>query len=87
MVWVLIGALCVIAFAAGVVTTAYFAAKQLRRENVKLMQATESANGYALLKARIRAIQDNGMAINKYEMKYVIQKPNGKFGKFNLPKV
>lgn len=41
--------------------------------------------GYALLKARVRAIQDNGVVRHRGERTYIIQKPDGKFGKFNLP--
>lgn len=47
----------------------------------------ESDGAYKLLKARIRAIQDNAKPINKNEMVYSIQKPDGKFGKFQLPRV
>lgn len=40
-----------------------------------------------LLRARIRAIQDNGKPVGKGERLYVVQKPNGKFASFSLPEV
>ena len=39
-----------------------------------------------LLKARIRAIQDKGKPAGR-EVLYSIQQPNGRFGKFSLPRV
>lgn len=39
-----------------------------------------------LLKARVRAIQDKGKPIGR-DVMYSIQQPNGKFGKFTLPRV
>lgn len=47
----------------------------------------ESKGQLDLVRARIRAVQDNGVAYVKGERMYAIQKPNGKFGKMTLPEV
>jgi len=52
----------------------------------KLAAAIRGAQDYALLKARIRAIQSNGKFANG-EYIYTVQTPTGRFGKFSLPEV
>jgi len=61
--------------------------------SVKISEANNKADHvnehYNVLKARVRAIQDNGKptGVGKRERQYSIQKPNGKFGKMFLPEV
>jgi len=39
-----------------------------------------------LLRARVRAVQDKGTPTGK-DVVYSIQQPNGRYGKFTLPRV
>lgn len=71
----------------GLVFTALVAANKIR-EQQNLIDAYDGFDTcLTLLRARIRAIQDNGKPIGKGERLYVVQKPNGKFAKFTLPEV
>lgn len=71
----------------GVVALSLVFVNKSRDYEMQIHVLNESDCAHKLLKARIRAIQDNGKPINKNEMVYSIQKPNGKFGKFQLPRV
>ena len=65
------------------VTLAYFYTRRLRVEATLHRTATDEL---MLLRARLRAVQDRGTPVGK-DMVYTIQQPNGRFGKFTLPRV
>ena len=79
--WFLLG---IITGAAATALLAY----QKVKEAQDLAKATgDMSTGFALLRARIRAIQEHGKAMGKGERMYVVQSPNGKFSKLTLPEV
>jgi hypothetical protein len=72
-----------IEFILGVAITAALAYLFTREERD---QHASTAEELWRMRARIRAVQDRGVRKGK-EVVYTIQQPNGRFGKFTLPKV
>jgi hypothetical protein len=70
----------------GFISADLLAANKLAKANDAATAAIRGAQDYALLKARIRAIQSNGKFANG-EYIYTVQTPTGRFGKFSLPEV
>jgi hypothetical protein len=71
----------------GTLVTGLLAARRVR-EAENLAEAIGDQSTYlALLRARIRAIQEHGKPMGKGERMYVVQSPNGKFSKLTLPEV
>jgi len=54
-------------------------------KEVAIRHSTADMN-LILLRARIRAIQDKGKPVGR-DVMYSIQQPNGRYGKFSLPRV
>lgn len=72
--------------ALGFISAALLASNKLAKANDAATTALRASQDYALLKARIRAIQSNGKFANG-EYIYTVQTPTGRFGKFMLPEV
>ena len=70
----------------GVVAAGLLASRRMDKLREQRDQHASSAEELWLLRARIRAVQDRGVTKGK-EVVYNIQQPNGKFGKFTLPRV
>ena len=62
-------------------------AKRVRVMQEQVNKISNSTSELALLRARIRAIQDKGKPLGKGERMYVVQTPTGRFAKLTLPEV
>ncbi len=84
MMWFLIGlsaGACL-----GLVAAGLLASSRMDKLREERDQHASAAEELWLLRARIRAVQDRGVTKGK-EVVYTIQQPNGRFGKFTLPRV
>lgn len=70
----------------GALTVAAMAMSRIREVEEDAVLHSTAVMELALLKARVRAIQDKGKVVGR-DVMYSIQQPNGKYGKFSLPRV
>jgi hypothetical protein len=73
-------------FSVGVVVAAALSANRIRRLQEDATLHKTATEELMLLRARVRAVQDKGKPMGK-DVVYNIQQPNGRYGKFTLPRV
>lgn len=70
----------------GALVVAALAMSRIREVEEDAVLHSTAVTELALIKARIRAIQDKGKPVGR-DVMYSIQQPNGRYGKFTLPRV
>lgn len=70
----------------GALTVAALAMSRIREVEEDAILHSTAVMELSLLKARVRAIQDKGKVVGR-DVMYSIQQPNGRYGKFSLPRV